>query len=238
MSFLFSGTPLSDRADWATFCAALPAGLGGIQTLNEQVVTVDTGGGTKNYNAATVDNRVTVTSQLHTSQTQSYVGRSFVYPGRKTRCLFTLVYNDLGDNTAAGEYYQGIAQSQGTSDPATDGNQGAIVVGVQKVANVAVGNWKLFCNLVDGTGNQTTNVVDTGVPIINGRRYSVELITGNGVATVFIDGLNVARSFLSVIDDSANTNTGSNLAQLYYANGSSATLITFNFEYLYTENIT
>lgn len=225
-----------DKIDFALIAPALPGGLAGFQTVNDTVAITNTGG-SQNTTASTATARVATTSQLTTGQTQAYSGRSFVYPGRFTRCQFTMKYDDQGDNTVAGEYYQGISQSvSGGGDPVTNMNTGCVVVGVQKVMSVAAGNWQLYCVNVDNGGNYFLTTVDTGVPIVNGRRYVVELTVKAGRAVVRIDDLIVATSFTNVPNDSANTNTGNNLCQLFYANGSSASLSQFAFEYLYTEN--
>lgn len=235
MSFPFDASVASNK-DFALITPALPGGLAGFQTVNDTVAVVNTGG-SQNFSAATASSRVTAMSQLETGQTQSYSGRNFIYPGRFTRCLFTMKYDDQGDNTVAGEYYQGISQSvAGGGDPVTNMNTGCVVVGVQKVANIAVGNWQLYCVNVDNGGNYFLTTVDTKVPIVNGHRYVVELTVKAGRAVVRIDDLIVAVSFTNVPNDSANTNTGNNLCQLFYANGSSATLAQFAFEYLFTEN--
>lgn len=227
---------VADKIDFALITPALPGGLAGFQTLNDTVAIVNTGG-SQNTTQPTATVRVTTTSQLHTGETQAYSGRDFVYPGRKTRCQFTLQYDDQGDNTVAGEYYQGISQSvAGGGDPVTNMNSGCVVLGVQKVASVAAGNWKLFCVNVDSGGNYFITTVDTNVPVVNGRRYEAELNIQKGHAVAMIDGVIVASSFSNVPNDTANTNQGNSMCQLFYANGSSASLSQFTFEYLYTEN--
>lgn len=160
-----------------------------------------------------------------------YADKSY-YPARKTTVKFTICYDQTGNDTHL-EHYIGLTDAITLEDPfdfVTWGNLSSIFIGFQKAKNVAPGNLFLYT----ATGGVLTSV-DTGVPIVLGKRYKCRLAIANGKVTAVIDGKAVAVSTTNVPQTpplalgfyvhSSNTGAGTSTGKVF-------------FEYLYGENAT
>ncbi len=224
--------PTPERAHFALFEVQ---SLNGSITVpltvtNDQLTPTDSGAINVSLNPPDVNGGSSATFAVvggtYGATLRVYNGQSFIYPGRRTVVRGALRFSsDI--NAAQGQYFVGVADSSGgfPRDPLTGS---VLFVGVEKVANVAPGNWILF---VSNAGAVTR--VNTGIPIDQDERDSFEIIMNAGIVTVSING---------VLCGSATTNLPTvPLALTWYLHGSATAAGGTNLgtiEYLYAENAT
>jgi hypothetical protein len=70
-----------------------------------------------------------------------------------------------------------------------------IAIGVQKISGSANPNFVLWIQFRSAPPQAGTQIlVDSGVPVVNGQRYTFEITVASGLVTLFINGVSVATS--------------------------------------------